>query len=162
MNETINRPRIGVLGPNHCSEDEAQRGFEVGAEIARRGGVLLCGGLGGMMEAAARGAKSADGLTVGMLPGDSDRDANAFIDLPLPTGLGPVRNMLLVRACHAVIAIHGGYGTLTEIAAALRLGVRVVGLHTWTVTREGTPDPGILVASSVREAVDLAMGHTPE
>ncbi len=152
------RPRIGVLGPNQCSPEEAQLGFEVGAELARRGAVLLCGGLGGMMEAAARGAKAENGLTIGMLPGDSDQDANEYIDLPLPTGLGAMRNFLLVRTCHAVIAVHGAYGTLSEIAAALRLKVRVVGLHSWSVVRDGQLDPGILVAHTAKEAVDLAIG----
>ncbi len=158
MNTLRQSPRIGVLGPHACSPDEAQLGFEVGAEIARRGGILLCGGLDGMMEAAARGAKSENGLTVGILPGDTDEAANAHIDVPLPTGLGAVRNMVLVRMCHAVIAIHGRYGTLSEIASALRLGVRVVGLHSWAVSEEGgAPDPGILVAHSAKEAVDLAL-----
>lgn len=157
MNELRNRPRIGVLGPNECSEAEAALGFDVGAELARRGAILLCGGLGGIMEAAARGAKSEHGLTVGLLPGDTDEHANAYIDLPLPTGLGAVRNTLLVRACQAVIAVHGGHGTLTEIAFALRLGVRVVGLHTWTVTRHEEADPGIIVAQSAKEAVALAL-----
>ncbi len=157
MNDIRTRPRIGVLGPNQCSEDEARLGFEVGAEIARRGAVLLCGGLGGMMEAAAQGAKSEDGLTVGILPGETDEPANPYIDLALPMGVGAVRNFLLVRACHAVIAVHGAYGTLSEIAAALRLKVRVVGLHTWSVVREGQPDPGILVAQSAEQAVDMAL-----
>jgi uncharacterized protein (TIGR00725 family) len=150
------RPRIGVLGPNECSEADAQLGRAVGAEIARRGGILVCGGLGGMMEAAAAGAKSAGGTTVGILPGDAASAANEHIDLALPTGLGAFRNMILVRSCDAVIAIRGGYGTLSEIAFALRLGVPVIGLTTWEVRKDGEVDPGIAVATSPKEAVDLA------
>jgi uncharacterized protein (TIGR00725 family) len=131
------RKRIGVLGPHECTPAEADLGFRVGAELARRGAVLLCGGLGGMMEAAARGAKSEGGLAVGLLPGDDAAAANPFIDLALPTGLGAMRNALLVRACDAVIAILGGVGTLSEIGFALRLGVPAVGLRTWKVSRGG-------------------------
>lgn len=149
-------PRIGVLGPNTCSDAEAAVGREVGAEIARRGGVLLCGGLGGMMEAAAEGAKSAGGLTVGILPGAAADAANRFIDLPIPTGLGAYRNMLLVQSCDAVIAVRGGYGTLSEIGAALRLGVPVIALESWQVGQGGSVDTGIHVAKSAKEAVALA------
>jgi uncharacterized protein (TIGR00725 family) len=149
--------RIGVLGPHACSPEEAALGRSVGEEIARRGAVLVCGGLGGLMTAAAEGAKGRNGTTVGVLPGDKAGDANPFIDLPLPTGLGAFRNALLVRVCDAVIAVRGGYGTLSELAFALRLGVPVVGLQTWTVSRDGTPDPGVHVAADPAAAVDLAI-----
>jgi uncharacterized protein (TIGR00725 family) len=149
-------PRIGVLGPNDCDEAQCALGRAVGAGIARQGGVLLCGGLGGMMEAAAEGAKSEGGLTIGILPGENAADANRFIDIPLPTGLGPLRNMILVRACDAVIAIQGQYGTLSEIAFALRLGIPVIGLNTWQFMHDGRLDPGILVAATPDEAVNRA------
>ncbi|MBU1909462.1 MAG: TIGR00725 family protein, partial [Verrucomicrobia bacterium] len=110
-----------MLGPHKCTDEERSMGLEVGEEIARRGEILVCGGLNGMMEAAAEGAKKAGGLTVGILPGDTADEANPFVDIALPTGLGAFRNMLLVRACDAVIAVRGEYGTLSEIAAALRL-----------------------------------------
>lgn len=148
--------RIGVLGPNRCSEEEAELGRQVGSEVARRGGVLVCGGLGGMMTASAEGARTAGGFTVGILPGDTDDEANPFIDLPLPTGMGPMRNMLVVRTCDAVIAIRGAYGTLSEIAFALRLGVPVVGLRTWALLRDGVEDPGIHTADTPEEAVAVA------
>jgi len=148
--------RIGVLGPNTCSPDEYALGVSVGAEIARRGGILVCGGLAGMMNAAAEGAKTEQGRTVGILPGHDAADANPHIDVPLPTGLGPFRNMLVVQASDAVIAIRGGYGTLSEIAFALRLGVPVVGLQTWSVVKDGVPDAGIRLASNPEEAVELA------
>lgn len=149
--------RIGVLGPHQCSKDQYRLGHDVGAGIARAGAVLVCGGLDGIMEAAAAGAKSAGGTTVGILPGERACEANRFIDLPLPTGLGPFRNMLIARACDAVIAVCGGYGTLSEIAFALRLGVPVVGLDTWTLAQNGRTDPGIHTVSSPAEAVQLAL-----
>ena len=148
---------IGVLGPADTTEEEYRLGIEVGREIADADAVLLCGGLGGMMRAAAEGAKSVGGQTVGILPSDDRCAANPFIDLAIPTGLGPMRNALLVRACDAVIAVHGAYGTLSEIAFALRLGVPVVGIETWQLSRDGLPDPGIHVAKSAAEAVALAI-----
>ncbi len=148
--------RIGVLGPNRCGAEEAAEGYAVGAEIARRGAILVCGGLDGMMQAAARGAREAGGCTIGFLPGDDAAAANPFVEIPLPTGLGPFRNMILVQSCTAVIAVHGEYGTLSEIAFALRLGIPVVGLHTWRLFRGDREDPGIHVASTPEEAVALA------
>jgi uncharacterized protein (TIGR00725 family) len=148
--------KIGVLGPHDCSTEERSLGFEIGAEIARRGAILVCGGLGGMMESAAEGAKSKQGVTVGILPGEKASHANEFIDIALPTGLGAVRNALIVRMCDVVIAIRGGYGTLSEIAFALRLGVPVVGLQTWSVVQNGEVDPGIHVAKTPEEAVAMA------
>jgi len=149
--------RIGVLGPHDGSTEERSLGFEIGAEIARNDAILVCGGLGGMMEAAAKGAKSEQGLTVGILPGEEKSSANEFIDIALPTGLGPVRNVLIVRACDTVIAVRGGYGTLSEIAFALRLGVPVVGLQTWSVVQNGKTDQGIHVAETPKEAVEMAI-----
>jgi uncharacterized protein (TIGR00725 family) len=149
--------QIGVLGPNQTTPEQEALGREVGRRIAEAGALLLCGGLGGMMRAAAEGAKSAKGQTIGILPGEDKAAANEFIDIPLPTGLGAYRNAVLVRACDAVIAVHGAYGTLSEIAFALRLGVPVVGLHTWSVTRDGSPDPSIHAVQTAEEAVELAL-----
>ncbi|MBU1694839.1 MAG: TIGR00725 family protein [Verrucomicrobia bacterium] len=157
MTSSSRRLKIGVLGPHKCTDEERSMGLEVGEEIARRGEILVCGGLNGMMEAAAEGAKKAGGLTVGILPGDTADEANPFVDIALPTGLGAFRNMLLVRACDAVIAVRGEYGTLSEIAAALRLKVPVVGLQTWKLIRNGLEDPGLHVAATPREAVELAL-----
>ncbi|HOW97146.1 MAG TPA: TIGR00725 family protein [Kiritimatiellia bacterium] len=158
MSTRPSRPlKIGVLGPHKATDDELQLGREVGAEIARRGATLLCGGLDGVMAAASEGAKTAGGLTIGILPGDTADGANPFIDIAIPTGLGAYRNMLLVRACDAVIAVRGEYGTLSEIAAALRLKVPVVGLQTWKLVRNGIEDPGLRVAATPSEAVDLAL-----
>ena len=122
----------------------------VGKELGARGVVLVCGGLGGVMEAACRGAKEAGGLTVGILPGLHRSDANPFVDVVIATGLGEARNALVVNAADAVIAVGGGYGTLTEIGLALRAGKRVVGLETWEVE-------GVEVAGSPEAAVETVL-----
>ncbi|MCF7847790.1 MAG: TIGR00725 family protein [Kiritimatiellales bacterium] len=148
---------IGVLGPHACDATQYALGVEVGRCIAEAGAVLFCGGLDGMMRAAAEGAKSAGGQTVAILPGTDKTEANEFMDIAIPSGLGAYRNALLVRSCDAVIAVHGAYGTLSELAFGLRLKVPVVGLNTWEVCRDGQPDPGIHVAHSAKEAVSLAV-----
>lgn len=148
---------IGVLGPHTTTNEQYQLGLEVGRCIAQTGATLFCGGLGGMMRAAAEGVKSVGGQTVGILPGAEKSAANDFIDRAIPTDLGAYRNALLVRSCDAVIAVHGAYGTLSEIAFALRIGVPVVGLNTWAVHRDGAADPGIHVAHTAEEAVALAV-----
>lgn len=123
------RPIVAVVGGSICTPEEADLAMAVGRLLAERGAVLVCGGLGGVMEAAARGAKAGHGLTIGILPGDDPRAANAAIDVPLATGMGEMRNAVIVRVAQAVIAIGGGWGTLSEIALAQRIGTPVVGLH---------------------------------
>jgi uncharacterized protein (TIGR00725 family) len=149
--------RIGVCGPHQAGADVLRLAEQVGAEIGRRGAILVCGGLGGVMEAAARGAKQAGGLTVGILPTPEADAANAFIDVPIPTGMGEARNVILVRAAQAVIAIAGAYGTLSEIAFALRLGVPVVGLETWQLRGPDGSVPPIIQAKTPVEAVARAL-----
>jgi uncharacterized protein (TIGR00725 family) len=150
------RPRIAVCGPHDASPELYRLAEEVGAEIARRGGVVVCGGLSGVMEAAARGAKQAGGLTIGILPTTTASSANAFIDGPIVTGMGEARNVIIVRTAQALIAIGGAYGTLSEIALALRNEVPVIGLATWTLkSPTGQPAP-ILPAQTASEAVALA------
>ena len=122
-------PLIGVIGAGACSEEVAQLAREVGREIARRGAVLLCGGLGGVMAAAARGAKDAGGITLGILPGPSIQDANPYIDIPVATNMGQARNAIIVQTAQALIAVAGGYGTLSEMALALKIGKTVVALR---------------------------------
>ncbi|VGO19271.1 TIGR00725 family protein [Pontiella sulfatireligans] len=151
------KTHIGVLGPNTTTGEQYQLGCEVGRCIAEANAILFCGGLGGMMRAAAEGAKSAGGQTVGILPGTDKTAANEFIDIAIPTDLGAYRNALLVRSCDVVIAVHGAYGTLSELAFALRLKVPIVGLHTWEVHRDGKADPGIHLAHTAKEAVALAI-----
>jgi hypothetical protein len=150
---------VAVCGPGRAGAEEERLAEEVGRRLAEAGAVVLCGGLGGVMAAAARGARAAGGLCVGLLPGDDPQDADPEVGLALPTGLGELRNGLLVRACGAVVAIGGAYGTLSEIGFALRLGRPVVGLHTWELRRPGAaaPDPGVLVAGSAAEAVERAL-----
>jgi uncharacterized protein (TIGR00725 family) len=126
----------------------------VGRELAARGAVLVCGGLGGVMEAACRGAKDAGGRTVGILPGTDRAAANPFVDIAIPTGLGEARNALVVGAADGLIAVGGGYGTLSEIALALKAGKRVVGLDSWDI--EGVVavgDPAAAVAAVLDESL---------
>lgn len=122
--------RIGVIGSGRCSREIYQLAERVGQGIARRGAILICGGLGGVMEGACKGAKAAGGTTIGILPGARPDDANAYVDIPIVTGLSLARNLLVVRSSQALIAIEGGYGTLSEIAFSLQLGVPVIGLKT--------------------------------
>jgi uncharacterized protein (TIGR00725 family) len=126
--------------------------------VARAGAVLVCGGLGGVMAAACRGAAGAGGMTVGILPGEDAAEANAWVQVAVPTGLGELRNGLVVRACDALVAVGGEYGTLSELALALKIGRPVVGIGTWTLVRPGgDPDVGVHPAAGPDEAVALAL-----
>jgi uncharacterized protein (TIGR00725 family) len=149
-----------VVGPGEVDPADAhhlRHAEAVGAGIARRGAALVCGGLGGVMEAAARGAAGAGGLTVGLLPGVDRAAANPYVRLPVATGLGELRNGLVVRTSDVLIAVGGAYGTLSEVALALRLGVVVVGLGTWGLLRpDGAPDTGVLVAGDPDDALRCA------
>ena len=120
--------------------------------------MVVCGGLAGVMEAACRGAKDAGGATLGILPGLDRSDANPYVDVAVPTGLGEARNALVVRAADALIAVGGEWGTLSEIALAMRAGKRVVGLGTWELQRAGRPVEEIFAAADPEQAVELALG----
>jgi uncharacterized protein (TIGR00725 family) len=147
-----------VIGPGRDASDaELAQAEEAGASIAAAGATLVCGGLGGVMEAACRGARSRGGLTVGLLPGTDREDANGWVVLALPTGLGEARNALIVRAADAVVAIGGGWGTLSEIAFALRTGVPVLGVGTWELARGGEPVAGVRAVDDVATAVSEAL-----
>lgn len=122
----------------------------VGAQLARCAAVVVTGGLGGVMEAACRGAHEAGGTTLAILPGDARSAANRWVDVAVATGMGELRNGLVVRCADALIAVGGEYGTLSEIALALKAGKRVVGLGTWEI-------PGVLAATGPDEAVELAL-----
>ena len=122
----------------------------MGREVARRGGVVVSGGLGGAMEAACRGAREAGGTTLGILPGHDRSDANAHVEIAVATGLGEARNALVVRAADVLIAVGGGYGTLSEVALALKGGKRVVGVGTWEIE-------GVVTAGSAEDAVAAAL-----
>lgn len=150
---------ISVIGAGICDAATYALAEEVGRELAQRGATVVCGGLGGVMEAVCRGAKSAGGRTVGILPGTNARDANAFVDIPIVTGLGEARNAIVVRTGRAVIAIGGEYGTLSEIAFALKFGIPVVGLGTWQLAKGGEIEPTIIEASSAKEAAEIAQSR---
>jgi uncharacterized protein (TIGR00725 family) len=143
---------VAVVGPGDAEPDQLALAEAVGRALGERGVVVVCGGLGGVMEAACRGAKEAGATTLGILPGADRAAANPHVDVAVATGLGEARNALVVRAADALIAVGGGYGTLSEIALALRAGKPVVGLGTWEL------GAGIRAAGSAREAVDLALG----
>jgi uncharacterized protein (TIGR00725 family) len=148
---------LAVIGSASCREEVAALAREVGQEIARRGAVLLCGGRGGVMEAACQGAKVMGGITVGILPGTDRREANPYVDVPIVTGLGEARNAIVVRSADAVIAVSGGYGTLSEIGLALKMRRPVVGLGTWELRQGGQPVDAVVQADSPAQAVELAM-----
>ena len=150
---------VGVIGPGGASPEEEHAADAVGRMLAEAGCLLVCGGLGGVMAAACRGAKRAGGRTIGILPGDTRREANPWVDVAIPTGMGEARNLLVVRTSDALIAVGGEFGTLSEIALALKLGRPVVGLATWTIMREGLWADPILRASTPEEAVRLALGR---
>ena len=148
---------IAVIGGGKCSSQEAELAEEVGREIARRGAILVCGGLGGVMEIACKGAQSEGGITIGILPGDSRRQANPYVQIPIVTGLGYARNVIVVKSAQAVIAIGGSYGTLSEISHALQNGIPVIGLDTWSLSRNGQQDNSIILAQNPTEAVNKAL-----
>jgi uncharacterized protein (TIGR00725 family) len=141
---------IGVIGTSEASTEEYQTAEEVGREIARRKGILVCGGLGGVMEASCRGAKSEGGLTIGIIPSSSKKEANPYVDIPIVTGISEARNIIVVRSSNAIIAIGGSFGTLSEIAFALKLEIPIIGINTWEVSTN------IKKATTPKEAVDLA------
>jgi uncharacterized protein (TIGR00725 family) len=148
---------VAVAGSGAAPAADVEAAEAVGRALAERGAVIVCGGLGGVMEAACRGAKSGGGTTVGILPGLDRREANPYVDVAVATGLGEARNVLVARAADALIAVGGEWGTLSEIALALRAGKRVVGLGTWELSKGGHPVEGIVAAADPAEAVDLAL-----
>jgi len=148
---------IAVIGGSQCSSQEAKLAEEVGRELARRGAALVCGGLGGIMEAACKGASSEGGVTIGILPGENRQAANSYVQIPIVTGIGYARNVAVVKSAQAVIAIGGNYGTLSEIAHALQSGIPVIGLNTWSLSRNGQPDDSIIPAQNPIEAVNIAL-----
>ena len=150
---------IAVIGGSKSSAEESKLAEEVGREVAKRSAILVCGGLGGVMEAACRGANSEGGLTIGVLPGDNSREANEYVQIPIITGIGYARNVVVAKSAQAVIAIGGSYGTLTEIGYALQNGVPVIGLNTWSISRKGKADKSIILAENAADAVSIAFDH---
>ncbi len=148
---------VAVVGGSTCSAEDARVAEAVGRGLAMQGVTVVCGGMGGVMEAACRGAKSAGGLTVGILPGDDRRSANSHVDVPVVTGMGHARNAIVVKTAQAVIAIDGSYGTLSEIALALQDGIAVIGLGTWALSLHGQAAKSIIQARDAEEAVEKAI-----
>jgi uncharacterized protein (TIGR00725 family) len=153
----LGRRHVAVVGAGAPDTRLAALAEEVGRLLARSGAVVVCGGLGGVMEAACRGAKAEGGTTVGILPGLDRQDANPWVDVAIPTGLGEARNALVVRAADVLIAIGGEYGTLSEIALALKTGKPVVGIDTWELPRRVVAAKELVRAATPAEAVDLAL-----
>jgi uncharacterized protein (TIGR00725 family) len=145
------RGQIGVIGGATCSAEIYEIAREVGSEIARNGFSLVCGGLSGVMEAACRGAREAGGITIGIIPTVNKRDANPYVDLVIPTGLGHARNVLVVHASDALVAVDGETGTLSEIAIALKVGKPIVGIKTWEL------DGRVPLAQGGCEAIAMIM-----
>ena len=150
-------PLVAVIGGSAPTAEEAAAAEAVGRALAAGGAILVCGGRGGVMEAACRGAKSAGGLTIGILPGTDRGEANPYVDIPIVTGIGWARNAIITRTAQAVVAVGGSYGTLSEIAFALGFGVPVVGLGTWEVRREGHLPVPIIYAATPEEAAERAL-----
>ncbi|MBW3609592.1 MAG: TIGR00725 family protein [Actinobacteria bacterium] len=145
-------PYVAVVGAGGTVAAELLALAEaVGGELARRGAVVVTGGLGGVMEAVCRGARAAGGTTLGILPGTDRAEANAFVDVAVTTGMGELRNGLVVRCADALVAVGGEYGTLSEIALALKAGKPVAGLGTWQID-------GVRAAADPREAVAHVLG----
>ncbi len=140
---------IAVLGGRECDSETYQNAYKVGKEIAKRDGVLICGGRTGVMEAACKGAVEEGGLTIGILPGNDISNANPYVKIPIPTGIGIARNSIIVRTCSAAIAIGGKYGTLSEIAYCFQVGKPVCSLGSWKID-------GLKQVSSPEDAVEFA------
>jgi uncharacterized protein (TIGR00725 family) len=157
MLNTTKQKFIAVIGGSQATPAELVTAEQVGREIARAGVVLVCGGMGGVMEAVCKGAAQAGGLTIGILPGESRFHANEYVKIPIVTGIGHARNVTVVKSAHAVIAIGGSYGTLSEIGHALQSGLPVIGLDTWAIYRKGKERIPIIEARTPEEAVKTAL-----
>jgi len=147
---------ISVIGGSNCDDKIAETAYRVGKLIAERGAILVCGGLSGVMDAAARGVKDGGGISVGILPDKTRERASKYLTIALPTGIGYARNALVTQAGDVVIAIGGQYGTLSEIGFALNVGKSVVGLHTWELKKPGQLLKTVIKAQTPEEAVDKA------
>ena len=150
---------ISVIGGSDPPPEAQEQAEEVGRELARRGAVVVCGGLTGVMEAVCKGAKEAGGLTIGILPGDEPDNANPYVDIPVCTGLSYARNIIVVKSGRAAIAIDGSYGTMSEIGHALAEHIPVIGLNTWAFSMNGNHDGSIIAAKDPVDAVEKAIAE---
>ena len=154
---------IGVIGASRADDELLRLAEELGQEIASRGVAIVCGGMTGVMEAVCKGARAKGGLTIGIIPSDDKNDANQFVQIPIVTGMGVGRNVMLVKTADVLIAVGGEYGTLSEIAHALNIGKKVISLHSWQLERATDgPIPGLIDVGSPKEAVDLALDAIAE
>ena len=144
-----NKSYIAVIGAGDCSAEHYSIAYELGCYIGRKGWVLVCGGLGGVMEAAAKGSVSCEGISIGFLPGEDKNSANPYIVIPVPTGMGEGRNLLVVRSSEVIVAVGRGYGTLSEIGLALKTGKPLIGLKTWPAI------DGILYVDTCQQAIEM-------
>jgi uncharacterized protein (TIGR00725 family) len=150
-------PYIGVAATSQPDATEAALAEELGRHLGEAGAIVVCGGGGGAMAAVCRGARSAGGVTIGLLPGERREDANPDLSIALPTGLGQGRNLLLVRASAAIVAVGGGFGTLSEIALALRMGTPVIGLATWSLEHRGQRVEAFDQVDDAAQAAEMAL-----
>lgn len=149
--ELNRKPVIAVVGAGKCSKKLRDMAAEVGKYVAENGGIIVCGGLGGIMEGAARGAKEAGGVTIGILPSDDKNDANEYIDYIIPSGFGEARNLLVIRTADALVAFPGKFGTLSEMAFAMQAKKPVISVNAWKLGED------IKTAETPLEAAELAM-----
>lgn len=152
-----NMAYISVIGAGECDQRTYETAYQVGREAGRRGAIVVCGGLGGVMDGAARGAREGGGLAVGILPGENRLGSSRYLHVALPTGLGYARNTLVVLAGDAVIAVGGEFGTLSEIGLALKFGKPVIGIDTWLLDKETPVADPIIRAKDAAEAVEKAL-----
>ena len=158
MSEPFSRqPIIAVCGAGRCDDALDSLAEAVGRGIALAGAVLVCGGLGGVMAAACRGARAAGGLTIGLLPGADTHAANPDVLIPIATGMGEARNAIIVHTADAVIAVGGEYGTLSEIALARKAGRTVIGLQTWALGRDASGQAHVVAVETAEQAVVAAL-----
>ena len=149
--------QISFIGSGEATTEAMRLAEEVGHELGKLGETVVTGGLAGVMEAASRGAKMAGGTTIGIIPGSDPAEANPYVDIPICTGIGYARNVIVVRSGRAVIAIAGAFGTLSEIAHALGDNIPVIGLNTWSFSRGGQIDEHIILAQGPKDAVEKAL-----
>ncbi|SVC01244.1 uncharacterized protein METZ01_LOCUS254098 [marine metagenome] len=149
--------QISVIGASNPPPQAILAAESVGRELAQKGAVLVTGGLGGIMEAASKGARQVGGTTIGILPGSDPKEANPYVDIAICTGMGYARNIIVVKSGQAVIAIDGAFGTLSEIGHALGDGIPIVALNTWTITKAGSEDKTMIIAKTPKDAVNKAI-----
>ena len=148
---------IAIIGPSECSSAESEDAFKIGAKLAARGAVLVCGGGSGVMEAASRGAHSENGVVIGILPGNDHTAGNPYLTYSIATGLGEARNAIIARTADVLIAVGGEYGTLSEIALAMKMNKKVILLNSWQIEPARQANKMPLIARSADEAVEIAL-----